>query len=286
IQHYFRLLRPADWIKNIFVFAPLFFAHEFFNANKFLIVFYGAVLFSIIASSIYALNDYKDLVADRMHPTKCKRPVASGDITPKAAVTVFVVLAAIGLLAALNLSTDFFVVTAFYFLINIAYCFYLKNIAIIDVYCIAAGFILRVIGGAVLLSIEPTLWIILCVGLLALFLGLAKRRDDFVCAMNEHHRKSMCGYNRNFIDVAIGIVLGALFVFYVIYTTQPANVADLGTAHFYVTAPLVLLGILRYLQLTLVEEKSASPTQLLCSDHFLFAIVVSWVVVSGLLIYQ
>src|SRR3989338_6335377 len=234
IQHYFRLLRPADWIKNIFVFAPLFFAHEFFNANKFLIVFYGAVLFSIIASSIYALNDYKDLVADRMHPTKCKRPVASGDITPKAAVTVFVVLAAIGLLAALNLSTDFFVVTAFYFLINIAYCFYLKNIAIIDVYCIAAGFILRVIGGAVLLSIEPTLWIILCVGLLALFLGLAKRRDDF-----------------------IGIVLGALFVFYVIYTTQPANVADLGTAHFYVTAPLVLLGILRYLQLTLVEEKSA-----------------------------
>ena len=126
----------------------------------------------------------------------------------------------------------------------------------------------------------------MCVGLLALFLGLAKRRDDFVCAMNEHHRKSMCGYNRNFIDVAIGIVLGALFVFYVIYTTQPANVADLGTAHFYVTAPLVLLGILRYLQLTLVEEKSASPTQLLCSDHFLFAIVVSWVVVSGLLIYQ
>ena len=212
LKDWIRLIRPADWLKNIFVFAPLFFASQLFQLHAFLIVLTGAILFSLTASSIYILNDIKDRTEDRMHAVKCKRPIARGAISPNAAAWFFVTLSIVSFVGAVMLSYTFFYVIITYYFINIAYCFYLKRIAIIDVYCIAAGFLLRVMGGAFLIHVTLSVWMLICTGLLALFLAFAKRRDDFARHLDETHRKSISGYNVQFIDVAITMTLSALFI--------------------------------------------------------------------------
>lgn len=274
-----RLLRPHDWIKNIFLFAPLFFTPALFHIPEIITVLFGAILFSLTASSIYILNDINDAQADKLHPQKKSRPIASGDIKKSTAIILFLILALVSLFSAYFLSPTFCFILSSYFMLNIFYCFWLKHVAIIDIYCIAAGFVLRVMAGAVLIFVTPSAWILLCTGFLALFLALAKRRDDLVHRIDKRHRESMRGYNIIFIDTCIAIVLGALLIAYTIYTT--INITD----HFYWTIPIVLLGILRYLQITLVEERSGSPTMLLYQDKFLLSTVVVWIIVSAVLMY-
>ncbi len=279
------LMRPKDWIKNSFLFAPLFFTPHLFHMTEVMRVFFGAVIFCIIASSIYILNDLKDCVADRFHPTKKNRLIANNTINKKTARVTCILLSMIGLIAAAFFSISFFYVVLIYYIINFAYCYVLKNIAIIDIYCISAGLILRVIGGAVLIAVVPSIWILMCTGLIALFLAFAKRRDDIVQRVDIAHRKSMRGYNIVFIDSSIVIILSALLISYTIYTSLNVSELHLGTTHFYWTVPLVLLGILRYLQMTLVEQKSDSPTRLLFADKFLLTTVLGWVILSALLMY-
>lgn len=282
---FIRLLRPTEWVKNIFLFAPLFFTPHLFHLADIQIVFLGAIIFSFVASSIYILNDLKDREADQLHPLKKFRPIASGQINIKVARVLCIFLSASSLIVAAFLSQTFFLVVLIYYILNIAYCYGLKRVAIVDVYCIAAGFILRVIAGADLVQITPTIWILMCTGLLALFLALAKRRDDIVHHVNQAHRDCIRSYNIHFIDTSIAITLSALLIAYTIYTAMAAAVMHLGTNHFYWTVPLVLFGELRYLQLTLVEEKSGSPTRLLLTDKFLLATVVIWIIVSAVLMY-
>lgn len=226
-----------------------------------------------------------DYLADRLHPIKRNRPIASGLVSIKTAKILFVVLSVVGLVCAAYLSRPFFCVLVIYFLLNVLYCLWLKKIAIIDVYCIAFGFILRVVAGAQLVDVTLSVWILMCTGLLALFLALAKRRDDLVNHLDAAHRASMRGYSVIFIDTSIAITLSALFIAYAIYTTLTMTELHLGTAHFYLTVPLVLFGILRYLQLTLVEEKSGSPTTLLYTDKILLFTAVLWVIFSAGLMY-
>ena len=274
-----RLLRPHDWIKNIFLFAPLFFTPALFHIPEITAVLFGAILFSLTASSIYILNDLRDAETDKLHPQKKSRPISSGQIKKSSAIILFFVLAFISLFASYFLLPLFCLILSSYFILNIAYCFWLKHIAIIDIYCIAAGFVLRVMAGSVLIAVAPSVWILLCTGFLALFLALAKRRDDLVHRIDKRHRESMRGYNIIFIDTCIAIVLGALLISYAIYTTMSI------TAHFYWTVPIVLLGVLRYLQITLVEERSGSPTMLLYRDKFLLGTVIVWIIVSAVLMY-
>jgi len=281
----FRLLRPKDWIKNLFLFAPLFFTPTLFHYPEVIRILIGAIIFSITASSIYILNDLKDRAADLLHPQKRFRPIASNQISVTLARWLCILLSMIGLIAAALLSQTFFTVVLIYYIINIAYCAGLKRIAIIDVYCVAAGFILRVIAGSELIHVTPSIWILMCTGLLALFLALAKRRDDIVHHMTYVHRESIRGYNLVFIDASIAITLSALLIAYTIYSTLDIAEVHLGTTHFYWTVPLVLFGMLRYLQITLVEEKSDSPTRLLFTDKFLLGTVIMWFVLSAILIY-
>lgn len=279
------LLRPKDWIKNIFLFTPLFFTPWLFHFSTFSHVFLGAIIFSLNASGIYILNDLKDCVADRLHPLKQHRPIASGRVNILLARLLCILFSMISLMAAAFLSRSFFYVLLSYYILNIAYCYGLKRIAIIDIYCIAAGFELRVIAGSVLIHITPTVWILMCTGLLALFLALAKRRDDLVRNVDAAHRASMRGYNLVFIDTSIAIILSALLIIYTLYSTLNIAAYHIGVTHFYWTVPLVLLGMLRYLQLTLVEEKSDSPTRLLYTDLFLSSTVIAWVILSAILMY-
>lgn len=285
MRHYLRLLRPLDWIKNSFVFAPLFFTPHLVTMETVSIVFLAFLIFCLAASSIYILNDVVDYEFDRLHEHKMNRPIASDQVSLSRAKILFVALSLVSLIAAYYLQWAFFISVLVYYVLNIAYCVYFRAVSIIDICIIAAGFVIRVCAGAFIIQVFPSEWLLLCTGLLALFLGLGKRRDDVVRNMNALHRKSLQGYNLPFIDASITVVLSALFIAYMTYSTLESTVLHLGTKHFYYTVPIVLIGIFRYLQITLVEQRSGSPTELLCKDRVLSSIVLCWILLTVLLVY-
>lgn len=280
------LMRPHQWIKNAFVAAPLFFTPQALSWTNLLNVVLGLGCFSIAASAIYILNDWADREVDRKHPTKRLRPLAAGTVSPATAGALALVLvlasAAVSLLA---LPRGFCIVLAIYVVQNVAYNFWLKHISILDVLCIAIGFVLRIYAGGELIGITPTVWIVACTLLLALFLAFAKRRDDLVLGVDDEHRLSLAGYNLPFIDASLAIVLAALVVSYLLYTTQPENMARLHSDKLFLTAPFVIAGVLRYLQVTLVEHRSGSPTRLALTDRFLLLTILGWIATFALLIY-
>jgi decaprenyl-phosphate phosphoribosyltransferase len=280
------LVRPHQWIKNLFVAAPLFFTPRDMSVSAVVHVVLAVACFSAASSAVYVLNDWTDREADRRHPTKCERPLAAGTVAPATAAGV---AAALGLAAAILalafLSRGFLLVLLGYVLLNLAYSFGLKRIAIVDVMVIAIGFVLRIYAGGEAVAIVPTVWIVACTLLLALFLALAKRRDDLVRGLADAHRASLAGYNQTFLDTALAVVLAALLVCYLLYTTQPDNMARLGSDKLFITAPFVIAGVLRYLQITLVEQRSGSPTRLALSDRFLVLTILGWLATFACLIY-
>jgi decaprenyl-phosphate phosphoribosyltransferase len=279
------LMRPHQWVKNGFVAAPLFFTPSALNAGNVLAVAGGVISFSALASAVYILNDYVDREADRRHPVKRARPLAAGTVPVGAAFALLAALLVGAAALALALAPGFAAFAGAYLLLNLAYSFGLKHVSIVDVMAIAAGFVLRVEAGARLIDVTPSAWIIIATGLLALFLALAKRRDDLVGSLGNDHRRSLDGYTRPFLDAALIVVLGAVLVAYLIYTTDAAVMARLGTTNLFYTAPFVVAGILRYLQITFVEERSGSPTQIVLTDPFLIAAIVGWAVTFGVLIH-
>jgi decaprenyl-phosphate phosphoribosyltransferase len=280
-----KLLRPHQWAKNAFVAAPLFFTPAALSTDTVLLVLAGMASFCLVSSAVYVLNDWVDREADRLHPKKRHRPIASGRVGPGAALATFVVALAGGLALATWLDPLFGAVAALYFAVNLAYCFLLKNLSLIDVLTITLSFVLRVVAGATLIQSEVSVWILMCTGLIALFLALAKRRDDLVKAMDGSHRPALEGYTKPFLDAAVTVVLGALLVAYTMYATDEEVAGRLNTEQIYLTVPFVLAGILRYLQIALVEERSGSPTVVVLSDAFLIGCMALWVATFALLIY-
>lgn len=279
------LLRPHQWIKNAFVGAPLFFTPSALSQSSVLLVAGGIASFCAVSSAVYIANDYLDRESDREHPRKRLRPLAAGTVPVALALGLMCALVAGGLGLAVFLSPLFAGVCSAYLAVNIAYSFYLKRIAILDLMVIAFGFVLRVQAGAVLIAVTPSSWIIIMTGLLALFLGLAKRRDDLAKRMGGDHRRSLDGYTFQFLDTAKAVTTAALLVAYLIYTTDQNVMARLGTENLYATAPFVVFGILRYLQITLVEERSGSPTVIVLTDPPMIATVLGWLVAFGILIH-
>ena len=280
------LLRPHQWIKNAFVAAPLFFTPAALNWHNFNYVVLGVGCFSAMASSIYILNDWRDRESDRKHPQKQLRPLAAGTVGGGTAALLGLALATgSAAVSLILLPHGFTVVLAIYVIQNLAYNLWLKQIAILDVLCIAIGFVLRIYAGGQLVGITPTVWIVACTLLLALFLAFAKRRDDLVLGVDDEHRLSLSGYNLPFIDASLAIVLAALVVSYLLYTTQPENMARLHSDKLFLTAPFVIAGVLRYLQVTLVEHRSGSPTRLALSDPFLMLTILGWIATFAWLIY-
>lgn len=280
-----RLLRPHQWVKNAFVAAPLFFTPARLDAAAAAQVGLGVLAFCAVSSAVYALNDAVDREADRAHPTKRFRPLAAGTVGLPAACGAMAMLLLLGLGLGLLLPVGFLAVLGLYLAINLGYSFGLKRLAIVDVMVIALGFVLRVYAGGALVAVRPTVWIIACTMLLALFLALAKRRDDLIRGLAGEHRGSLAGYNVRFLDTSIAMVLAALLVSYLIYTAAPENIERYHTDQLYLTVPFVIAGVLRYLQITLVEEGSGSPTQVLLTDRFLLLAVLGWIATFGWLIY-
>lgn len=277
MKYLIKLLRPHQWIKNFFVFAPLFFTFNF-QTEVVTTVAIGFALFSLAASSIYVLNDYHDIAEDRAHPTKKNRPLASGAVSKKTAIILMLTLFSVSLVGAAILSSMFVLVLAIYILMNIAYTFGLKHISILDISIIAIGFVLRIYAGAVLIGNTPSMWIVLVTFVLALFLALAKRRDDCLLALDgKKTRKNIDGYNLEMVNAAMTLMAGVTVMSYIMYTVSPEVIERLGTHNLYLTSVFVIIGILRYMQLTFVEQNSGSPTKLVLKDRFLQLVLIGWI---------
>lgn len=290
IRHIIKVARPTHWIKNLFVFLPVFFGGGLLNTSEAVSAALTFLSFSLAASAIYCLNDIIDVNADRAHPVKCKRPIASGAITiPQAygmmALSMLVSIVLMFLLPAGQTKTIFVIVA--YFLINVAYCLRLKDYAIIDVCIIASGFVLRILAGGYATGVHLSKWIVLMTFLLTLFLAFAKRRDD-VLRMNttgQAPRANTSRYNLTFINQAITITAGVMLVCYVMYTVSPEIIAQFATDKLYLTSILVILAILRYLQISFVDEKSGDPVKVALSDRATQLILLAWLLSFLVIIY-
>ena len=280
-------MRPHQYIKNFFIFLPLFFALKITDTTLFINAIIAFIAFSLTASAIYTLNDYHDMEEDKLHPKKKSRPLASGEITKSQAVTIMMALGAIGFAIMAMLSLKAVAIMAVYVLMNIAYSFYLKHIAIIDVTIIATGFALRLFIGSAVTEIALSMWIVIMTFLLALFLALAKRRDDVLIYLDtgKKMRKVIDGYNLQFLDTAMAIMASVVIVAYVIYTTSPEVVARLHSEYLYLTALFVIIGIMRYLQIAFVFKDSGSPTKIVFKDRFVQLILIGWVLSFAWILY-
>ena len=284
------LIRPQQWIKNGFVLIPMFFGGRLLNVDDAIASVVTFFAFSCAASAIYCFNDIVDVDADRRHPVKCGRPIASGAVSVP---TAYALMAVLALLSALLLfllpqrAGETAGIVAFYFLLNMAYCLWLKRHAIIDVCTVATGFVLRILAGGMACDVAVSNWLVLMTFLLALFLSFAKRRDD-VLRMNETGeppRRNTIRYNITFVNQAITITGTVTLVCYIMYTVSPEVVSRFHAPYLYLTSIFVLVGLLRYMQLTVVDEVSGDPTKILLRDRFTQAIVVAWIMVFLLIIY-
>lgn len=273
---YIKLLRPHHYIKNLFIFAPLFFSFSFAREN-FIATGIAFVLFSLVASSIYTLNDLADLKEDRQHPEKKNRPLASGKVSTKSAKALIVLLASVSFFSAFLFSFDLFLVLLIYFILNVAYSLKLKHITIVDIFIIATGFVLRLFAGSVVIDTTLSTWIIIITFLLALFLAVAKRRDDVLLASRgKDTRKNIDGYNLEFVNAVMVFMSGVIVMAYILYTVSDQVIARLDTQYLFLTTFFVILGIMRYMQLTFVEQNSGNPTKIVLKDRFLQITILFW----------
>ncbi len=278
-MQYIKLLRPKDWAKNLFLFLPLFFSGELFNTEKIIQILIGFIAFSVVASSIYIINDYRDIEDDRKHPVKRNRPLASGAVSKTIAVIICVLLIVTGFGIALLVRDKFLFVLAIYFLINLAYTFALKKVPILDIIILAVGFVLRVKAGSVIAFIAMSEWIVIMVFLLALFMAIGKRRDDVLLKISSgvDMRKSISGYNLDFLNVLLALVSSVIIVAYFMYTMSAEVILRLGTHRLYYTCLFVFAGLMRYLQIIYVSADSGSPTKILYKDRFIQLALLLWV---------
>lgn len=291
------LLRLHQWIKNAFIFIPLFFGQKFFDMQgAWLPSLVAFVAYGLAASAIYCFNDIYDADLDRLHKTKRHRPVASGAISPRKAYALmggcifasFSVLWGGFLLSFMGEEVKIVSYLIFFYLVmNIAYCIRIKHIAVIDVFIIAVGFVLRLIVGGVASQVQLSHWIILMTFLLALFLAFAKRRDDAITyeETGVKARPNVNRYSVDFLTQCITIVATMSMICYIMYTLSEEVMIRLNTAHLYITSVFVLLGFIRYLQLTMVDASSGSPTKILLKDRFLQLTILGWVFAFATILY-
>lgn len=287
-----RLLRCDQWIKNLFVLAPAFFGGVLLDSLLWGGLVVAFLAFSLLSSSIYIVNDIVDQARDRLHPKKCLRPIASGAVSlPVAwiiAALLLMIAAALPLvLLPRALWCQTLGIMGSYWLLNVCYSYWLKRIAVVDVVSISVGFVLRVLLGGVVAGVVVSEWLLVMTLLLSLFLALAKRRDDYLLYERSGvaMRQAIKGYNRPFLDHTLTMIVGVLLICYLLYTLSADVHAEPGGDYLYLTVLPVLVGLLRYLQITLVEERSGSPTQVVYRDAIIGICVVVWGVLFGLLRY-
>lgn len=289
---YIKLLRVEQWVKNFFVFIPLFFSGNITHLDFLYKSIFAFFIFSLTASSIYIINDYKDIESDQKHPEKCKRPLASGAISKSKAIIIFILLV-LFVICFISLGQVFFkqsflkfsIIIGSYFLLNFAYTIHLKHVAIVDVFIISVGFVLRVLAGGYATGIVTSQWAILLTFVLALVLAVGKRRGELINAeISGKTRKALDGYNVQFADIVLSVSITLAIICYLMFTLTPEVQEKFGKRVFY-TVIFVVFAFLRYLQQTLVYNKTESPTKIIYKDRFIQITLLLWLTVFLMQIY-
>ena len=281
-------LRPGQWTKNLIVFAALIFGRRLFDPLAAGTVAAAFVVFCVLSGVVYLINDVIDRESDRRHPLKARRPVASGALRPTTALVAGTVLGVAAIGAAFRLQPVFGVVALGYVALMASYSGPLKHLVIIDVLTIAIGFVLRAVGGAVVIAVPISQWLLLCTVLLALFLALSKRRHEIVLLADSavEHRRILGEYSPYLLDQMIAVVMTSTLMAYAFYTISPETEQKFGTSWLALTVPFPLYGIFRYLYLVHQREGGGSPAEMLLNDRPLLACVALWVLAVVLIIYH
>lgn len=285
-----KLIRPYQWIKNVFVFMPLFFGGSLLNGFELYQAGVAFVAFCFIASAIYCFNDIIDVEADRRHSEKCTRPIASGQISIGQGYVIMGLCMVLAFVSCLLLKDNMLLTMGIilaYFVIEILYCTMLKRIAVVDVCVLALGFVMRILVGGFATDIVPSRWLVMMTFLLTLLMAFGKRKDDVIKFQKtgippRHNTKH---YSITFIDQAITVNASVTLVCYILYTISPDVTERTNFEYVYLTSVFVILGLFRYMQLASMEGKSGDPTKLVLKDHFLQIVLILWLISYLLMIY-
>lgn len=280
-------LRPKHWVKNLFIFLPLIFGKKLFVSPLNTDTMIAFFIFSIAASAVYLINDIIDYDKDKAHPTKKFRPIASGKTSIRSAMTTAVILCVISILSSYFLSINFCAIIVIYLSANIIYSKVLKAAVIIDVFCISIFFILRVIAGGIIAQTEISHWLIIMTALIALFLGLNKRRQELLITHQypQDRRVVLDKYSTYFIDQMIAVITSSVVISYMLYTVDERTVSVFGTNNLIYSVPFVYYGIFRYLYLIHKLNEDGDPTKMFLSDYRMQLNVLLWLIVCAVVIY-
>ena len=285
----FKVSRVNQYLKNVFILFPAFFAMKFTDIDTIKNISMAFISFSLISSAVYVFNDIKDRQEDQNHPIKKHRPIASGEITLSEAFKLIAIYVLFGIVFAISLNESVIMLILAYMFMNLLYSQGLKNFAIVDVMIIALGFVLRIFVGAYAAGIEPTHWIVTLTFLLALFLGFAKRRDDQILIENRKlnkKRQSHSGYNIDFINSTIVVLASLIIMTYMFWTLSPSEMLKFNSNNIYFSSFFVLLGVMRYMQLIFVKNKTGDPTMVLIKDRVIQVSIILWLLSLYLVIYS
>jgi 4-hydroxybenzoate polyprenyltransferase len=287
LKYIFKAMRPRQWTKNAFVVAALVFDRQFFHIHSLERTLLTFIIFCLLSSSVYLFNDIMDVEADRNHPIKKNRPIASGKLPIKVAAIISVLLLVISLVGSYFLSIGLLIIVAVYFFLNLAYSKWLKHIPIIDVLVIAACFVLRVAAGVSVIQVQRfSPWLYVVTTLLALYIGFGKRRAELMVLVPENtqsHRKVLSGYSLDFVDQLITIVSSTTIIAYSLYTFSAVNLPD--NHAMMLTIPFVLYGVFRYLSLMKINNMGGEPEELLLKDRPLQVTIVLWAISIMIIFY-
>ena len=289
LLNYLKLIRVHQWVKNVFVFVPLLFSHNLFEREYFLITLFAFFLFSLASSAIYVINDLIDIESDRAHPSKKDRPLPSGAISKSAAVITFIVILIVITLLLPNFNYDFIICVAAFIVLNVLYTFYFKHIVILDVFSIAAGFTLRVLGGAFVISVPLSSWLILTTMFISLFLGVMKRHSELTLSPvdeNSSSRKVLAEYSLNFADQMATVAAAGVIICYALYTVAERTVSVFNTESLIYTTPFVVFGIFRYMYLEYMSNKGENTTKIIATDFPMIVTLILYIVTTVLIIYH
>jgi 4-hydroxybenzoate polyprenyltransferase len=289
ILNYLKLIRVPQWIKNFFVFVPLLFSQHLFNKDYFFITLLAFVVFCLASSFIYVINDIIDIAADKAHPIKKNRPLPSGMISTQSALIVAVVLAVLIVILLPQFNEEFHYFVVAFVLLNILYSFWFKHIVILDVFSIALGFSIRVLAGAVVISVPISSWLILTTMFISLFLGVMKRHSELILVAeseNAPSRKVLSQYSLNFADQMATVAAAGVIICYALYTVSERTVLAFGTENLIYTTPFVVYGIFRFMYLEYISNKGDNTTKIVFTDLQIILTVIIYTITTVLIIYK
>jgi 4-hydroxybenzoate polyprenyltransferase len=286
--YFLQSVRPIQWSKNAFILIPLVFAQKAFDPSSLLKGLAAFASFCLLASGVYLFNDMLDLESDRLHPVKKKRPLAAGLISSRSLRVASGLLLFFALLWGSSLGRLFFLAMLSYVVIQVLYSFHLKHVAIIDVFCISAGFFLRIVAGALVIQVSISHWLIICSVLISMFLALAKRRSELAFLGEKNavdHRKSLGSYSLRILDQMVAVTAGSALLSYMLYCVSAETIQKFRTNHLIYSSPFVLFGLFRYLYLIYEKGKGGAPEKVLVSDVPLGVALILWILTCVLVIY-